>query len=128
MKKKILVDMSATLIHHGHIRLLKKASRYGDVIVGLSSDKDIKKYKGYNPELKYKFRKEILQSIKYVKKVVCTNYHVSEKDIDKFKIDLLIHGNDFSNHLNKTKFKKFKRTIGISSSKIRKRACKILNR
>ncbi len=128
MKKKILVDMSATLIHHGHIRLLKKASKYGDVIVGLSSDKDIKKYKGYNPELNYKSRKEILQSIKYVKKVVCTNYHVSEKDINKFKIDLLIHGNDFSNHLTKTKFIKFKRTIGISSSKIRRKACKILNR
>ena len=52
--------MSATLIHHGHIRLLKKASKYGDVIIGLSSDKDIKKYKGYSPELSYKFRKEIL--------------------------------------------------------------------
>ena len=26
--KKILVDMSATLIHHGHIRLLKKAFNY----------------------------------------------------------------------------------------------------
>ena len=25
--KKILVDMSATLIHHGHIRLLKKANK-----------------------------------------------------------------------------------------------------
>lgn len=126
MKKKILVDMSATLIHHGHIRLLKKASKYGDVIIGLSSDKDIKKYKGYSPELSYKFRKEILLSIKYVKKVVCTNYHVTEKDILKNKIDLLIHGNDFSNHLTKTKFIKFKRTSGISSTKLRAKACNIL--
>ena len=48
MKKRIMVDMSATLIHHGHIRLLKKASEYGDVIVGLTSDNEIvnkKKYK-----------------------------------------------------------------------------------
>ena len=28
---------------------------------------EIKKYKGYNPEIKYKHRKEILESIKYVK-------------------------------------------------------------
>ena len=62
MKKKILVDMSATLIHHGHIRLLKKASNLGDVIVALTKDSQIKKHKGYNPELKYKFRKEILNS------------------------------------------------------------------
>ena len=25
-KKRIMVDMSATIIHHGHTRLLKKAS------------------------------------------------------------------------------------------------------
>ena len=27
-----MVDMSATLIHHGHIRLLKKASEFGKVV------------------------------------------------------------------------------------------------
>ena len=32
MTKRIMVDMSATLIHHGHIRLLKKASEFGEVI------------------------------------------------------------------------------------------------
>ena len=46
-EKRILVDMSATLLHHGHIRLLKKASKYGKVIVALTTDKEIKKSKGY---------------------------------------------------------------------------------
>ena len=40
-KRKILVDMSATIIHNGHIRLLKKASKLGKVIVGLTKDKEI---------------------------------------------------------------------------------------
>ena len=31
--KKILVDMTCSILHHGHIRLLKKASKYGKVIV-----------------------------------------------------------------------------------------------
>ncbi|MBM4230175.1 MAG: cytidyltransferase, partial [Gammaproteobacteria bacterium] len=31
--KRVMVDMSATLIHHGHVRLLKKASEHGRVIV-----------------------------------------------------------------------------------------------
>ena len=43
--KRILVDMSAVLIHHGHIRLLKKAKKYGEVIVALTTDKEIKKEK-----------------------------------------------------------------------------------
>ena len=48
--KNILVDMSATLLHHGHIRLLKKASKFGKVIVALTTDKEIKKayYNMYN--------------------------------------------------------------------------------
>ena len=68
--KKIMVDMSATIIHHGHIRLLKKASRFGKVVVGLSSDRDILKYKGYTPELNFRQRKEIISAIKFVNSVV----------------------------------------------------------
>jgi len=41
MTKRIMVDMSATLIHHGHIKLLKKASEHGKVIVGLTTDEEI---------------------------------------------------------------------------------------
>ena len=28
MKKNVLVDMSATLLHHGHINLLKKEAKF----------------------------------------------------------------------------------------------------
>ena len=41
-KKRVMVDLSATLIHHGHIRLLKKASKFGRVIIALTRDKEIK--------------------------------------------------------------------------------------
>lgn len=121
-KKRILVDMSVTILHHGHIRILKNASAYGDVIVGLSSDKDIKKFKGYIPELNYLQRKEIVSSIKYVKEVVKVSYHVSKKDLKKNKIDLLIHGNDLKNIADKLKVKILKRTKNISSSKIRRKS------
>ena len=121
-KKRILVDMSVTILHYGHIRLLKKAAGYGDVIVGLSSDKDIKKYKGYIPELNYAQRKEIVGSIQYVKEVVKVNFNVSEEDLKKNKIDLLIHGNDLKNIVDKLKVKILKRTKNISSSKIRRKS------
>ena len=35
---RVMVDMSFTLIHHGHIRLLKKAKDHGDVVVALTTD------------------------------------------------------------------------------------------
>ena len=87
---KVFVDLSCTLIHHGHIRLLKKASKFGKVIVGLTTDKEIKKHKGYIPELNFKFRKEILQSIKYVKKVIPCNYKVDNDYLKKNKFDIFI--------------------------------------
>ncbi len=34
-RPRVMVDMSATLIHHGHIRLLKKAAEIGEVVVAL---------------------------------------------------------------------------------------------
>ena len=45
-KKKILnvlLDMSCSILHHGHIRLIKKASKYGRLIISLTSDKDLKR-------------------------------------------------------------------------------------
>ena len=60
MKKNILLDMSATLIHHGHVRLIEKASKYGNVIIALTKDSEVKKYKGYKPEISFIHRKEIL--------------------------------------------------------------------
>ena len=126
-KKRIMVDMSATIIHHGHIRLLKKASKYGKVIVGLTSDKEIKSKKGYTPELDFKYRKEVLESIKYIDKVVETPWLLTDKTLEKYNIDLLVHGDDNSNHIKKEKLLILSRTKGISSTKIRKKTMKVVS-
>ena len=118
--------MSATIIHHGHIRLINKASKYGKVIIGLTKDKEIKKYKGYYPELKFKFRKEILENIKNVEKVIPSSFYITERFLKKNKIHLLIHGKDNKNNIDKKKIKNFKRTSNVSSALLRKKASKIL--
>ena len=126
--KKIMVDLSATLIHHGHIRLLKKASKYGKVIVALVTDKEIKKFKGYLPEMSYLQRKEVLQSIRYVDKVVPCQFILNDKFLNKYKINLLIHGKDKKNQVSKKRLLIFKRTNNISSTILRKRATKCLKK
>jgi cytidyltransferase-like protein len=124
--KRIMVDMSATLIHHGHVRLLKKASKYGKVIVALVTDKEIKKYKVYKPELNYSQRKEIMRSIRYVSKVVPSKFILNDKFLNKFKINLLIHGQDNNNQINKKFLLIIKRTKNISSTILRNRAVKCI--
>jgi len=117
---RVFVDLSCTLIHHGHIRLLKKASKFGKITVGLTTDKEIKKYKGYRPELKYNPRKEILQSIKYIDKVIACKYKVDNFFLKNNKFNIFIRGSDYKNEKFSIKTIIFKRTKGISSSKLRK--------
>ena len=125
---RVMVDMSVTLLHHGHIRILKKAKKIGSIIlVALTSDEEIIKKKGYTPELNFSQRKEILLSIRYVDKVVKSPWLIDENFLDKYRIDLLIHGEDNSNKIKKKRLKLFKRTKGISSSELRFRSAKIYN-
>ena len=119
-KKRILVDMSATIIHHGHIRLLKKAKKLGYVIVALTSDEYILKGKGFKTPFNFKQRKEVLNSINYVDEVIKSPWYITDDFLKKNKIDFLVHGNDNKNKVKKSKLKIYKRTKGISSTLIRK--------
>lgn len=121
MRKRILVDMSATIIHHGHIRLLKQAKDHGSVIVGLTTDKEIQIKKGYTPELDYEQRSELIASIKYVDEVIPAPWLINEEYLDQHNIDLLVHGSDNSNPIKSSRLLILPRTAGISSSLIRSR-------
>ena len=118
-QKRIMVDMSATIIHHGHIRILKKASELGTVIVGLTTDEEIISKKGYHPEVEFNYRKEILEAIKYVGEVVETPWLINQEVLDNYAIDILLHGDDNFNLIEKDRLKVVPRTEGISSNKIR---------
>ena len=94
----------------------------------MTSDKEIKKIKGYKPELNFNQRKEILESIKFVNKVIKSKWLIDEKFLKKNKIFKLVHGNDNSNSIDKQRLIIFNRTKGISSTTIRKRSRKILRK
>jgi len=120
--KRIMVDMSATLIHHGHVRLLKAAKELGYVIVALTTDDEIKKKKGYTPELDYSQRKEVLEAFRYVDEVVPCNWLLTNDFLEKHNIDLLVHGEDNSNDIPAENLVILPRTEGISSNLMRQRA------
>ncbi len=122
--KRVMVDMSATLIHHGHIRLLEQASQHGSVIVGLTSDDEILRRKHYQPELSFAHRKEILTAIRYVDDVVMVPWVITQDILEQHQIDLLIHGEDNVNPIDSASIKVVPRTRGISSTQLRCRAQK----
>lgn len=119
-----MVDMSATLIHHGHIRILKAAKKLGTVVVALTIDKEIISKKGYEPELSFEERSEILEAIKYVDEVVPCKWLLDETFLDFHNIDLLVHGQDNSNLINPGRLLILPRTKGVSSNLLRSRVLK----
>jgi glycerol-3-phosphate cytidylyltransferase len=125
--KRVMVDMSATLIHHGHIRLLKSAKEHGYVVVALTTDDEIKRNKGYEPELDFNARFEILAAVKYVDEVVPSPWLIEESFLDKHGIDLLIHGSDNSNPISSQRILTMPRTEGVSSSVLRGRVLRAVS-
>jgi phosphoenolpyruvate phosphomutase / 2-hydroxyethylphosphonate cytidylyltransferase len=96
MKKKIVyIGLSLDIIHHGHINLIKSASNYGELIVGLITDKAISSNKRL-PLLDYESRKKILENIKGVKKIVPQKEWSYYFNILKYKPDIMVHGDDWN--------------------------------
>ena len=65
IQKKVYVGLAADILHEGHINILKIAHSYGEVCVGLLTDKAIASYKNI-PYLDYKKRKDVLENIKLI--------------------------------------------------------------
>ncbi len=104
MKKKIsYVALAADILHEGHVNILKTASKYGKVVVGLLTDKAVASYKKL-PYLNFDQRRVIIQNIKYVDKVIPQNTLDHTENLNKIKPDYVVHGDDWKKgYLKKTR-------------------------
>ena len=94
MKKKVYVCLSADILHQGHINILKKASKLGEVIVGLMTDKAINNYKKI-PFLNYSQREVVLKNLNMIKEVIPQNTMDYRKNLRKLKPHYVVHGDDW---------------------------------
>ena len=112
------------LLHYGHLEILKRASLLGNkLIVGLSTDK-FNEIKGKTCVLPYQKRKELIESLDYVDKVIPeNNWDQKVTDIQGNNIDIFVMGDDWEGKFDELKVFceviYLPRTKGISSSKLR---------
>ena len=90
----VYVGMSIDILHHGHINILKEASKYGKVLVGLLSDRAISTGKRV-PLLNFEQRKKIVESLKYVSEIVIQDEWDYSKNLVRYKPDYMIHGDEW---------------------------------
>ena len=66
MKKKVFVSGCYDLLHSGHVEFFRQASQYGDLYVGIGSDKTILHYKNHKTVYSEQERLFMVKSIRYV--------------------------------------------------------------
>ncbi len=97
MSKVIFTNGCFDILHRGHFELLKYCKSLGStVIVGLNSDKSVKKLKGESrPFNNQKDRKFALESCKYVDHVMIFDETTPYNLINQLKPDIIVKGGDY---------------------------------
>lgn len=92
--KTVYVGMSADLLHHGHLNILKVAAELGEVTVGLLTDRAIASYKRL-PFLTYDERRNIIDAIKGVARVIPQETLDYVPNLRALRPDFVVHGDDW---------------------------------
>lgn len=96
--KTVFTNGCFDILHKGHIDYLKKSKELGGkLIVGLNSDKSVKKIKGAcRPINKEEARKEVLENIGCVDEVIIFDEETPYELIKQIKPDVITKGGDYT--------------------------------
>ena len=92
--RKVYMCFSTDMIHSGHIDIIRKASRFGKLIIGVMSDEAVASYKRF-PMLPYSERKAMFENIKGVHQVIEQSTLSYRENILKYRPDFIVHGDDW---------------------------------
>lgn len=98
--KKVYMSFSSDIIHNGHINIIKKAAKLGELTIGALTDNIVASYKRY-PILSCRDRMDILRAISGVNDVVEQNTLSYANILRHLKPDYLVHGDDWQTGFQK---------------------------
>ena len=92
--RTVYMSFSADIIHSGHISIIQKAARLGKLTVGVLTDEVVASYKRF-PLLPFEERKVMFGNISGVYRVVEQNTLSYKNNIEKYRPDYVVHGDDW---------------------------------
>mgnify|MGYP000365503656 CR=1 FL=1 len=98
MSKKVIGYTTGVfdMFHVGHLHLLKKAKNHCDyLIVGVSSDELVEKYKKKKPIIPFEHRVEIISSLSFVDEVLVQSHRDKIKSYHDINFDIMFVGDDW---------------------------------
>lgn len=92
--RKVYMCFSTDIIHGGHIAIIKKAQKLGKLIIGVLSDEAVMSYKRI-PLVPASERKKLFENVAGVYRVVDQNTLSYKENLEKYKPDIVVHGDDW---------------------------------
>ena len=90
----VYVGMAADILHHGHVNIIKTASKYGRVVVGLLTDEAIESYKR-KPKITWEKRRLLIEHMKGVYLVVPQTTLDYRPNLRLLRPSFVVHGDDW---------------------------------
>lgn len=95
MAKKVYTCFCTDVIHEGHMNILKRASAYGDVYVGVLSDEAMVGFNRF-PTISLEQRMEIVRETGLVKEVLIQRDVMYDQILAQQRPDYVVHGDNWS--------------------------------
>lgn len=94
MKPTVYIGMTADILHHGHVNIIARGRALGAVTIGLLTDAAVAGHKRL-PLLKWEHRKQVLENIEGVERVVAQESWDYAPNLLRYKPDYMVHGSDW---------------------------------
>lgn len=94
MAKTVYLGMVGDIMHPGLINIINEGAKYGNVMIGLFTDKAIATHERL-PYLSYEQRKNVIENIRGVSSIVPQDEWSYVPNLLKYKPDFIIHGDDW---------------------------------
>lgn len=92
--KKVYTCFCTDVIHEGHLNILREASKYGEVYVGVLSDEAMVRYNRF-PTISLEQRMEIVKNTGLVKEVLIQKDIMYDEVLKEIKPDYVVHGDNW---------------------------------
>lgn len=99
--RTVYMCFATDIIHSGHIEIIRKAAHFGKLIIGVLSDEAVAQYRR-SPVLPLAERIVLFENIVGVSKVVVQDTLSYKNNLEKYKPDYVVHGDDWREGVQKT--------------------------
>lgn len=94
MKKTVYACFCTDVIHEGHRNILRKAREYGEVIVGLLTDRAMIRYDRF-PTISFEERRRLFEELDGISRIVVQDDVLYDTVIAELRPDYVIHGDNW---------------------------------